>query len=421
MDDEWLTGKQRELRKLTVSFWHSNITNESRNAERGIIEGIRPHIEMWSRRTAAFTSKVIAAEPDEELAEAVRLAIPDQRDLLRSLFLSVIAQLQREYGIPILPTPTANAPEISTDTDTIDVEPNRPDHTTDGLNVDITDGGIDNSNKRPSHVEPDVTPSAKRARLDLGNQEVYDLSSDAEDTQGLTDIRTIESQEVEGNDFIFEYRAAGPGWFVVRCDGDFVTSNIMHNFDAHPFFRNRAKKHFLQKKARERCHAEDVQGDYSHEEIMRKFGYRVVDSEGNNVTKEWVKASNERLAITKEKGKAKSKPKSKPKADNKGKDKGKDEVQTAPGPLSTADMYGGPARRSNTYASHISAQAGPSRTEPRDGAASGSASTTAQVPTAEMDDPFADDDDLLPVVSDVLTTAEAPEYWAGIRARRGGA
>lgn len=129
----------------------------------------------------------------------------------------------------------------------------------------------------------------------------------------------------------------------------------------------------------------------------------VVDNKGSNITDEWAAASNERLAATKKKGGAKSKPKPGPRANNKGKDK----TQTVPrrGPME--DIYGAPARRGNPYASHVSSEAGPSRTESGSGAVLGSTPTAARVPTADMgdkaanndseddSDPFADDDALL--------------------------
>lgn len=68
----------------------------------------------------------------------------------------------------------------------------------------------------------------------------------------------------------------------------------------------------------------------------------VVDSEGHDVSKEWVTASNEYLAATKEKAKAKGKPKAKTG------EKGKGKKPASPGSQSRAYPEVRPATRPNT-------------------------------------------------------------------------
>lgn len=109
-----------------------------------------------------------------------------------------------------------------------------------------------------------ITPSFEVA---LANRSPLMLSLQA-------GIRTIHSEEVDGSDYIFEYSAAGPGWFVIRCDGEHAKSGYMHQFDANPFAWGRAKKHFKYRAARDKCHDIDVIGAYSELEMLRKFGYR---------------------------------------------------------------------------------------------------------------------------------------------------
>ncbi|KXX82077.1 hypothetical protein MMYC01_201565 [Madurella mycetomatis] len=425
-NDDWLAGHageelelQREINERILTFWNSAISKATADAERDILGDFDVRIRVWSHRIARITSKPIAA------AEPARSVVPDIKGLMQDLFQSVMTQLQRKHDIHISPALLANIPDIGTDAGTIDVEPGRADHNMDGPSIEITVGGDDNSvtNKRPSHSESDTSSGSKRPRLDIGNQDVYSLLSDSEDAIDPSD-------EVEGRDYIFRHHAAGPGWFVIRCDGDSARSGVMHRFDEHPFFRKRATNHFARKSPKGKCHAEDVQGDYSPQEIMRKFGYRVVDNEGNNVSNEWAAASNERLATTKKKGGAKSKPKPGPKANNKGKNK----VQTVPSQKPMEDIYGAPARRGDLYAPHVSSEAGPLRIESGSRAALSSTSTAAQVPTADMgdktanngneddSDPFADDDDLLgyPVVSDVWSATGAPSTRPASRARRDG-
>lgn len=48
----------------------------------------------------------------------------------------------------------------------------------------------------------------------------------------------------------------------------------MHRFETHPLKYKRAFYHFGEEKPKKKCHEVDVAGEYTDEEIVRRFGYR---------------------------------------------------------------------------------------------------------------------------------------------------
>ncbi|KAH6617787.1 hypothetical protein B0J18DRAFT_261321 [Chaetomium sp. MPI-SDFR-AT-0129] len=112
-------------------------------------------------------------------------------------------------------------------------------------------------------------------------------------------IRRIDQDEVEGTDFIFRYPDFGPGYFVVRCD----RREAIHRFERDPFLRatgphqrglSQLVSHFNLVSLK--CHPREEARLFSADEIVKKFGYRVVDHDGDDVDTDWVEHSNYRLA-----------------------------------------------------------------------------------------------------------------------------
>ncbi|KAK4126829.1 hypothetical protein N657DRAFT_177490 [Parathielavia appendiculata] len=143
--------------------------------------------------------------------------------------------------------------------------------------------------------------------------------SDSEENS--TDIRTIDAVGVEGIDFIFRNPGTGHGYYIVRCS----QGESVYHFKYNPFdHAKRAIKHFNLKNPRPKCHERrhdaTIYGDGDLEEIIKKFGYRVVNSDGSDVDNDWVEQSNARLAEENAKEKNKAKPQT----------KGKQKVSTVP-------------------------------------------------------------------------------------------
>ncbi|KAK3316458.1 hypothetical protein B0H66DRAFT_561351 [Apodospora peruviana] len=151
-------------------------------------------------------------------------------------------------------------------------------------------------NKRPNETNDlgisstlGSRPNKRARRHDHG------ISADQTDEEEPTENGTIHCSEVEGQDWIFEHHKFNRGhWFVVRCDRESHRSGIIHRFTKYPFSFNRAEKHFNTKKPKEKCHEEDIASLYKPEEIIRKFGYRVV---GDELSAEWVENSNTKTKL----------------------------------------------------------------------------------------------------------------------------
>ncbi|KAK4145559.1 uncharacterized protein C8A04DRAFT_26557 [Dichotomopilus funicola] len=130
------------------------------------------------------------------------------------------------------------------------------------------------------------------------NLAAYQHESDVKGISALTNIRRINQDEVEGMDFIFRYPSVGPGYFVVRCD----RREEIHRFERNPFLPatgpgqkglSRLVSHF--NLVSMRCHLREDARLLSADEIVRTFGYRVVDHDDNDVDTNWVERSNTRL------------------------------------------------------------------------------------------------------------------------------
>lgn len=128
-----------------------------------------------------------------------------------------------------------------------------------------------------------------------------------------TSDRTIQAHEVDGLDYIFQHpKGTGNPFFVIRC------KQAITLFENNPFHCNRAVKHF-QTGNNHKCHHSRLNGNYTNDEIIRRFGYRgkaypynysipttptldspsplsVVLQDGEDVDQDWVDLSNSALA-----------------------------------------------------------------------------------------------------------------------------
>ncbi len=81
------------------------------------------------------------------------------------------------------------------------------------------------------------------------------------------EVRSLQSWEVEGHDYIFKWPASGEDWFVVRCgpkEKPFI-------FQSHPFEEDRAMKHFNETACRH--HDSDIPFT-GPMDILKDFGYK---------------------------------------------------------------------------------------------------------------------------------------------------
>ncbi|KAK4100459.1 hypothetical protein N658DRAFT_486762 [Parathielavia hyrcaniae] len=140
--------------------------------------------------------------------------------------------------------------------------------------------------------------------------------SDSEETSNGT--RTVDAVDVEGIDFIFRHPLLSEhGYYILRCG----QGESVYHFQCDPFGDGRrAIKHFNLKYPKPKCHDRRhdgrIYGDGDTEEIVKRFGYRVVHIDGTNVDSGWVELSNAHLVEKneKQKNKAKSLAKGKQKA-----------------------------------------------------------------------------------------------------------
>ncbi|KAK4249681.1 hypothetical protein C7999DRAFT_29739 [Corynascus novoguineensis] len=165
---------------------------------------------------------------------------------------------------------------------------------------------------RQTHSPPSPRPKRRRRNSSEHLAGIYDLpSSPFEEDRDETGRRQIKIGDVEEQDFIFQFPEMGPGYFIVRCD----RGKHIHHFQEDPLKPYRGQpimvNHFKSKAPSSKCHKKDDAKTYSTIEIMKEFGYRVVDYDNSDVDSERVKASNEKLALKLDQNKSRHKGKEK--------------------------------------------------------------------------------------------------------------
>ncbi|KAJ4287409.1 hypothetical protein N0V88_007681 [Collariella sp. IMI 366227] len=226
-------------------------------------------LEPWMNKAIISMNRIatfIRADTDKTQAERLcRAILHPENKMASNMFHAIVDRIKSDsrYRL-VVPTPEV----ITIDSD---------EESTDNM-------GEDNPNETP----------ALNSRLEATREEA------------LTRIRTILAHEVEGMDFIFRYPLVGPGYFVVRCDRyKTVLGEFIHQFKEDPFEYKRAVRHFNQVAPKRKCHEAQDKKFCSEEEVVRKFGYRVVDTEGNDVVSDWVAESNAHVTSERKKEKAK--------------------------------------------------------------------------------------------------------------------
>jgi len=106
-------------------------------------------------------------------------------------------------------------------------------------------------------------------------------------------MRTIDAKLVKERDYIFPFPSLGMGWYVVRCDRGQPENQSFLTFRADPLKNpsagdsSPAINHF----DKTTCPGHEAK-NYTAEQIVREFGYRVV---GGEVDENWVAKSNQKL------------------------------------------------------------------------------------------------------------------------------
>ncbi|KAK0733117.1 hypothetical protein B0T26DRAFT_797226 [Lasiosphaeria miniovina] len=140
-----------------------------------------------------------------------------------------------------------------------------------------------------SRTQFDFGASSKNKKAKTTNPGDRELTP----TSTLTKKPDIDSWEVEGSEYIFQYPAFGAGYFVLRCGLGSISEP--HTFTAHPFENALAMEHFNDYKT---CKGHDTTRQYQPDDIVSLHGHRV---RGENVKEEWVIAANMRLSADKAK------------------------------------------------------------------------------------------------------------------------
>ncbi|KAK3292471.1 uncharacterized protein B0H64DRAFT_229198 [Chaetomium fimeti] len=250
-----------------------------------------------------------------EAERLCRTTVLDKQTLAQRVLQSVLVHLCENNGFKIPPVRREFMIEpITLDSDTDDGEGNEVSDNAAAVQAD-TRSATGNNNpprKRTRDDRPNAPGSrARRARRDddLPPDHAYD-GPEPETNTNSTSIATIQGYEVEGLDFIFQYPAVGPGYYVVQCQSP--GHDDEHCFKEDPLqLRGRKEprcvmvRHFADPSPTPR---------FTVDQIMRRFGRRVVDAEDADVTDEWVENSNRRLASDAAKSSKKKQPGGKQKA-----------------------------------------------------------------------------------------------------------
>ncbi|KAK4151531.1 hypothetical protein C8A00DRAFT_35828 [Chaetomidium leptoderma] len=274
------------LKKEVEHFWPAILAEEVKVGKDKVVAVTKQAID-------GLTAITLAAA-DKHRAEGLPGKSPTVEDLTGELVGEIIKYLQETYG-PIIPPVVLDPEPIVIGSDTDDDAGREADHHGGRgriLRAKRThDSGLDAPCSRPKRT--------RRTHCHDGTS-----GPDAVEIEKLRKanyIPIVDMGIVENKDFVFPYPAVGPGYFVLWC----ARARFKHRFTEDPFLDNRAIKHFERVAPDSKCHKRDDAKTYKPEdgeELVRKFGWRVVNSNGGNVESDWVEANNARLAEEMEEG-----------------------------------------------------------------------------------------------------------------------
>ncbi|KAH6842755.1 hypothetical protein B0I37DRAFT_203026 [Chaetomium sp. MPI-CAGE-AT-0009] len=244
-----------------------------------ILQAVEDNIETGNARMEEISTMLRADVGNGPEAERLcRATVLDRQALTQKLRDSLLTHWCEEGGYripPVLGHFMVQPISLDSETDeTSDDEPashaaNHPPTRNNGL-----------QRKRARHDRPNSPESrARRARRDYDGlpYDGYDGPSPEVNTNSIHFSKTIPFYEVEGVDFIFQYPAIGPGYYVVRCEGP----SHMHQFKEDPLqLRGRKAprcvmiKHFARRYPTPKCHEKEEAETYTVDQIITKFGYR---------------------------------------------------------------------------------------------------------------------------------------------------
>ncbi|SPQ26785.1 aa591c71-8f23-4f2c-974f-6e1772b2a613 [Thermothielavioides terrestris] len=358
-------------------MWQSFIDKQSMLVEDEILRAIEDWLEKWMERRTVMSASIMAGiTGDEEGAAQLCNRIPTARDVAGN----VAKRLHTRYHfddvrivepeiISISPSPDEGVADSHHSNDQHE-DPGREAATGNGAAAQIQRASLTQTQDGVGGLG---FPRRGTARHGYDLRSIYELpSSDSERGEGDEDdegsrapqtrMRTIDANEVQDQDFIFQHSSLGRGYFVIRCERNKDATGVVHRFDTDPLKGDRIIKHFRSANPRPRCHnADQALPRIRKLEAIRRFGYRVVDTQGDDVSRGWVAQSNKRLIAKvkeRERAKAAARRKGQAKAQQAASSKDK-EKQRGPPPL-----YHGPARKCVSSASAVNAAelgaAGPS-------------------------------------------------------------
>ncbi|KAK3897635.1 hypothetical protein C8A05DRAFT_38801 [Staphylotrichum tortipilum] len=308
-------------RELLERHWRSVIEDQYKRAEDKLLAFIDTGMEKAAERMAELATLV--ATQCQLLSPGLCPDVPIGEHLNKRLGQAAAAHLRTKYQHsmqpavrevatrPVSPPVRAIAPPVRAVESRMDVD--GPENAADSIGMVPNRG---RASRTPSN-DPSEPRTPHRSNH---TRDVYDPpTSEPANDVASANIRTILTHDVEEVDYIFPYPELGPGHFIIRCDsGDIST----HSFEFPPLEMNRAGRHFVQRNPKGRCHREeDAVFITKNDAMIRRFGYRVLDSDGNNVDDAWVARSNKKLAQkverrkrAKARAKARNKPRKPPKA-----------------------------------------------------------------------------------------------------------
>ncbi|KAK4032664.1 hypothetical protein C8A01DRAFT_40895 [Parachaetomium inaequale] len=380
--DTFAKTTHREYQEYIEKFWRPRLAVRYNRIREGYFSAIDTYMEDGMASMAELSASIQAEENEHRAERLCREMVFGRKALAQKLARDGIQHFRDKFGIDI-PAVLNNVDNpIVIDSDADEVESNAGlDDDEEAADQDRAGGGShslsspnSSQRKRTRNDRPNVLPPRrKRNRPNCLRppDPVYDFSSvEAEDIRDSTGVRRIRAHDVEGQDFIFPYPAIGPGYFVVRCD----RGKFRHQFQQDPLslFRGRhiMVNHFNRKAPKPPCHERDEAKEYAAEELVRLFGYRVVDEEDNDVDSDWVERSNERLARTVDREKKKNK---------KNQAKGKQKAPMRPGRAPCSSRKGIPDHALPAWSSSRAVLAA------TESGAAGPSNTRGLVPVADMD------------------------------------
>ncbi|KAH6617095.1 hypothetical protein F5144DRAFT_382835 [Chaetomium tenue] len=322
-DENIIKTVHRSLQDGQEKLYHETSAKATSRGEDRIIQATESAIKEGSATMEAMSLWIRGNQTEAEADRLCRATVLDRQAFGQKIRESSLRHWCEKGGFRISPIlgdflRRYMIEPVTLDSDSDDDEEH---DASDSEESDVSDDGAAQANNhlptrsndhRPNHHKrkrthdgrpnsPESQPQRTRRGYEGPSNTAYDFPSPEATSNPRGTIKgTIQWDEVEGVNFIFPYPAAGPGYYVVQCEGPRYT----HVFEENPLQLKGRKspqpvmvKHFARGWPKPKCHEKEEACTYTTDEIVMKFGYRVVDDEEADVTAEWAERSNERLAL----------------------------------------------------------------------------------------------------------------------------